>query len=766
MDVIRVGELAAWAEMDADEVVRTLRRFGHRVDDPGSTVTMAEADRFASAVQAERRDEGLGKRRVHEVAKELGRSSAELRRMFVELGVPATSHASTVRQFDVGRLHERLSADAEPTAPEMTDAAPRAPLPRRVPVRMTPRTSAATAPTSTDAAGGGTGTDDAAADRDAPETLTVPDRPGDRALLLRMLRELRPHARGLALVLALHLLAAPLMLLQPIPLKIAVDSVIGDTPVPRLLAALTPEALTDTPLRLLAVVALLHVLLMGAIQLQSMGTYVATTATGERITLGFRARMFRHVQRLSLAFHDRRGTYESLYRIEYDAPSLQHTADTVIPFVSSGVTLVVILVVTARIDLSLALVALAVCPVLFWLSRQHVREIRGGYQELRELETTALGVVQEVLSAVRVVKAFGREDSEARRFTHRYGASMRAKVRLAVRESSYGLWINVTTAAGTALVLGIGVRNVLAGTTTLGELLVVIAYLAALYGPLEEIAQRVGDLQSSLAGAQRAFELLDELPEVTERSDARRLDRADGELTFEGVCFGYDADRPVLRDVDLVVEAGARVGVVGRTGAGKTTLISLLMRFYDPDAGTVRLDGVDVRDIDLADLRNQYGLMLQEPVLFSTSITENIRYARPDATDEDVEAAAKAADAHDFILRLPDGYDTRVGERGMLLSGGERQRVSLARAFLRDAPVLILDEPTSSVDDATEASIMAAMERLMAGRTTLMIAHRRSTLDSCDAIVEVRDGGVRVVGSSGDLDPPKGIPAAPVTAPS
>ena len=301
-----------------------------------------------------------------------------------------------------------------------------------------------------------------------------------------------------------------------------------------------------------------------------------------------------------------------------------------------------------------------------------------------------------------------------------------------------GLIIAIGTAAG----LFIGVLRVRTGALTLGELLVVMAYLAQLYEPLKTFSKKIADLQAALAGAERAFALLDELPEVVERPNARPLWRAAGNIAFGDISFSYDGNRPALRGISFEVPAGTRVGIAGPTGAGKTTLVSLLMRFYDPAAGRILLDGVDLRDYKLADLRNQFTMVLQEPVLFSASIAENIAYARPEATQKEIEEAAKAANAHEFVLNLPEGYETLVGERGMCLSGGERQRVSLARAFLKDAPILILDEPTSSVDVSTETSILEAMDRLMRGRTTFMIAHRPNTLENCDVVVLIKHGRV------------------------
>jgi ATP-binding cassette, subfamily B, bacterial len=341
-----------------------------------------------------------------------------------------------------------------------------------------------------------------------------------------------------------------------------------------------------------------------------------------------------------------------------------------------------------------------------------------------------------------VVQAFGQETREGERFAVRSGESVRNRIRVAFVEGVFALLISLITAAGTAAVLFIGVRHVRSGVLTLGDLLLVMGYVASLYGPLKQLSKSKATLQGSLTSAERAFALLDEEPDVVERPEARPLERASGAVIFNDVSFAYRENHPVLRNVSVEVNPGTRVGISGRTGAGKTTVMSLLTRFYDPTAGQILLDGVDLRDYRIADLRNQFAIVLQEPVLFSTSIAENIAYARPGASEEEIVQAAKAANAHEFIIGLPHGYENRVGERGMSLAGGERQRIALARAFLKDAPILILDEPTSSVDTKTEAAIMAAMERLMRGRTTFMIAHRLGTLANCDVRLEIEEGRV------------------------
>jgi ATP-binding cassette, subfamily B, bacterial len=598
------------------------------------------------------------------------------------------------------------------------------------------------------------------------------DRRGEIALYRRLLLQARPFWPHIAAVFAVSLLATPLALLTPLPLKIAVDSVIGSHPLPPLVDALVPHALARSPMSLAVFSAGLVVVVALFTQLQGLAQWVLHTWTGERLVLRFREQLFSHVQRLSIAYHDTRGTTDSTYRIQYDAAAIQYvTLDGVIPFVSASVTLLGMIYVTARIDWPLAVVAVAVAPALYVLSRASSRRLRARWFEVKESESSAMTVVQEVLGAVRLVKAFGREDYEHGRFLRQAARGMRGQVHVALVGGSFTVLVGMVIALGTAAALAVGLLHVKSGRITVGALLMVMAYLAQLYTPLEGISKRIAVLQSSLASAQRAFALLDERPDVKERPNPRPLGRATGAVEFRNVSFSYDGNRPALRDVSFSVAPGTRVGIAGRTGAGKTTLVNLLTRFYDPQAGEIFLDGLDLRAYRLADLRNQFALVLQEPVLFSTSIAENIGYARPTAAHAEIVEAAQAADAHDFIMRLPERYESRVGERGMRLSGGERQRIALARAFLKDAPILVLDEPTSSVDTRTEAAIMQAMERLMRGRTTFMIAHRLTTLERSDVVLVIqrgrllrtttgvlvlRDGTYAVAGEGDDLEPRRG----------
>ncbi len=556
-----------------------------------------------------------------------------------------------------------------------------------------------------------------------------------RTVLVRVAHEVRPFRRHIVGVAALELLSTPLLLLTPIPLKIAVDSVLGDQGVPGYIDAILPGWLASTDARLLMFAAALQVLIVVIAELREVSVYVLRTSAGERMTTQFRARLFRHVQRLSLAFHDRRGTADSIYRIQWDAPSIQWiTLYGFISICSALITLAAMAVVVVRIDTQLALVSLAVIPPLYLVIRQYNARMRPRYHDMKEADSDALEVVQEVLTAFRVVKAFGREDLEERRFVEKSREQVRRKVRLSFQEGLFGLLVNTATAVGTGAVLLLGVRGVQSERLSLGEFLVVTTYLAQLYGPLKVISKELADMQSSLASVERAMELLDEAPDVVDPPHGRQLSSARGDIEFRDVSFAYES-KPVFEHLTFVVAAGTSLGIAGPTGVGKTTLVSLLPRLFDVTAGAVLIDGVDIRDYRLADLRNQFSIVLQDSVLFSTSIAENIRYGRPDASIADVIRAAEAANIHDVVAAFDDGYDTVVGERGMRLSGGERQRVGLARAFVRDAPILILDEPTSALDTATEHSVVEAMQRLMGGRTTLLIAHRTSTLQHCDQLL-------------------------------
>lgn len=571
----------------------------------------------------------------------------------------------------------------------------------------------------------------------------------------RVLRHAKDYWTHIAGIILLSLLGPALALLYPLPLKIAVDSFLGSRAIPKFLNVLLPSVATRSATGILSVAAGLLVAIAVVGQLQKLGISFLSKYTGERLGLNFRAEIFRHVQRLSISYHESKGTADSTYRILTDASAIQDIViDGAIPLLSACVMFAGLLYVTARLDFGLVLVALAISPFLLLFSRLYRGRLRSQWREVKNAESSLMSTAQEVLGTLRVVKAFAREEQEQERFVRQSSQGVQARLRLALLQRQLSFLTGLTMAVGQAAVLFIGIHHVRSGVLSLGELLMVMTYLRRLYDPLKTSTQKAANLQSSLASAERVFALLDQAPDVVERPDARPVSRAAGRVSFCNVSFGYTKDHPVLREISFEVKTGARVRILGASGAGKTTLMYLLTRFYDPAVGRIVLDGVDLRDYQLADLRNQFSIVLQESVLFSTGIAENIAYARPTASHQEIVRAAKAANAHDFIVNLPQSYATKVGERGMCLSGGERQRIGLARAFLKDAPILILDEPTSSVDLRSEVAIMEAMERLMRNRTTFLIAHRLGALKTCDLVVRLEGGRLVPVTSEASIGSP------------
>jgi ATP-binding cassette subfamily B protein/subfamily B ATP-binding cassette protein MsbA len=423
----------------------------------------------------------------------------------------------------------------------------------------------------------------------------------------------------------------------------------------------------------------------------------------------------------------------------------------VFPIITSLVLFGGMVVVMGRMDWLLTLVALAVCPVIFFGISLLGRRINAIATEARQKESRLYTITQRGIAAIRVIQAFTTEEDEARQFAQSSTESLRANLRMYMMQTFYSGAINVIIAFGTALVLWVGATKVLDGTLSVGQVLVFTTYLASLYAPINSISQTIGMIHGARAGATRALEILETAPDLKDGTRAVDGTMLRGEVTFEHVRFEYAADRPVLRDVDFVAQAGQVVAIVGPTGAGKTTLVSLVSRFYDPVDGRVLLDGVDLREFRLRELRSRIAMVLQPPLVFPTTLRENIAYGRPRATEAEILRAAHLAQLDGLLARLPEGLSTPVGEQGATLSGGEQQRVTIARAIMRDAPLLILDEPTSALDTETEGLIIAALQELMRGRTTFVIAHRLSTIRHADQIVVLREGTFAERGTFDDL---------------
>ena len=563
----------------------------------------------------------------------------------------------------------------------------------------------------------------------------------------RVLPYLRPHRKLAAGSLGIVFASTAMALLSPWPLAILIDTVLGNDPLPSLLGVLDGlgryELLAFAVITGLVVTGLEHGLAV-------VDDYI-NTKLDQSMVLELRSDMFRHAHRLSLAWHDQKKTGMLMYQINDQASAVGSITVSLPPLLQSVLTLVGMFVVVYLIEPSLALVALSVVPFIYYSAGYYARRIQPRIMHVRNLEGTSLAIVHEAMSMMRVIIAFGRESYEYRRFRKQSKEAVDARVDLTVRQTLFSLVVTMTTAIGSALVLAYGAYHVLKDRMTAGELLVVMGYIAALYKPLEQISHTVSSLQQQFISLRNALDLLDTEPDIVERADAIAFDRAAGAVAYENVSFGYSGRPGTLKDVSFEAPAGARVAVVGPTGAGKSTLLHLLPRFYDPKHGRVLIDGHDVRDLRLDALRAQISIVQQEPLLFAGSIRANIAYGRLDASEQEILDAARAANAHDFISALPKGYDTDLGERGAKLSGGERQRISVARAFLKDAPILILDEPTSAIDSRTEAVILEALARLMEGRTTFMVAHRLSTIRDSDLILVVNHGAIVEQGTHDEL---------------
>ncbi|MBI3792336.1 MAG: ABC transporter ATP-binding protein [Gemmatimonadetes bacterium] len=554
---------------------------------------------------------------------------------------------------------------------------------------------------------------------------------------VRLVQLLRPHAPLLGVALAAMLVEGGASLLEPWPLKVVVDSVLGTRPAPAWVHALgvrTPSALLALSAGLVVAIAL-----VGAASGYAEKSLV--TVVGKRVGFDLRQRLYHHVQGLSLAWHERQRAGDLMMRLTADVDAAESfVTGAVLGIALDVLTVGGMLAVMFALAWRLSLVALLVTPLLFAVALATTRRVKAAAGALKAREAELASVAEEAIAAVRVVQAFGREAFEEERLA-REGRDVVA-LGLAARRVKALLpaLVNVLVAVGTAGVLVVGAQQVLAERLSTGELLVFVLYLAQTYKPVKDLAKMTDSWSRAVASLDRIGEVLGEATRVHDAPDARAAPRFRGRIAFERVTFGYDDGPPVLRDLDLVIETGQRVALVGLTGSGKSTCIRLISRLYDPLVGRVTIDGEDVRRFTLASLRGQVSVVLQDAVLFHATVAENIAYGRPDATAAEIEAAARLAHAHAFIERLPRGYATVLGDRGETLSGGQRQAIAIARALIRDAPILLLDEPSAALDAESEARIFAGIERLTAGRTSVTIAHRLATVRRADLIV-VLDGG-------------------------
>jgi ATP-binding cassette subfamily B protein/subfamily B ATP-binding cassette protein MsbA len=548
----------------------------------------------------------------------------------------------------------------------------------------------------------------------------------------RVLRYYRPFLWQTIFGLCLALLGIGLNLLKPWPFKIIVDDFLR--------AGSQIRADWRSWILLLCLALVIIQFLWGIINWITNYLFVKI---GLQALLKLRTDLYSYLQSLSLKYHDARRSSDSSFRVAYDSQSIQTIYNKGFTNIFGSIlTLIGTFIIMLRLDWQLTLVSLGIVPLVVGAIYLFAHRIRRESTSIQEHESAVLAQAQEGLSSIRMVHAFGREEFEVRQFQQQARQSLQANLRLTLTNVNSALVISTLMVVGTAVMYYIGTLHVLAGTLTLGSLLVFSAYLLMLYQPLESLTYTAWAMEGATAGAKRCFEVLDRQDDVVDSPEAIAISSAQGAIGFQAVSFGYAADRYVLRDIDLHIEPNQIVGLAGGTGAGKSTLLSLVPRFYDPTTGSIALDGRDIRQITKRTLRSQIAIVLQDTLLFSTTVRENIAYGRPGATEEEIIEAARRAQADEFIREMPQGYDSLVGERGGHLSVGQRQRIGIARAFLKNAPILLLDEPTSALDPATESAIMETIKELMRGRTTLIATHRLATIHNLDQIIVLDHGRI------------------------
>ena len=563
---------------------------------------------------------------------------------------------------------------------------------------------------------------------------------------------LRPHRKAMWLGLLAIAGESIADLLTPWPLKVVLDNVLGHKDTHGWLARLLKHGAGSDPMHILvwACGAVLLIALLNSAC--TYGEKYVTTSVGQWVTHDLRGRLYAQVQRLSLTYHDQNQTGDLISRVTSDIDSVQS-------FIVSGLLTMLVDIVTVigmigvmfYLNWQLTLVAMAVVPVLFAIVYTYTRRVKKASRDVRKHESKLLSVVQEVLGSIRVVKAFAREEYEVHRLEGESLETVEAALKARKLKARLVPLVTIVTGIGTCLVLYFGGKAALEAGLTGGSIYLFITYIRSMYKPMQDISKAMDSYTKADVGYERIQEVLDNSNEMCDAPDAKELPPIQGRLALDHVDFWYNESQPVLKDVTFEVEPGSMIAFVGPTGSGKTTIVNLIARFYDPVHGTIKIDGYDIKQVKQDSLRKQIGFVLQDTVLFSGTIWDNIAYGRPEATHAEIVEAAKAANALEFINKLPDKFNAVVGERGLTLSGGQRQRIAIARAIVRNSPILILDEPTSGLDASSEQLVFEALDHLMAGKTSLVIAHRLSTIRSATRIYVVKAGEIVESGTHDEL---------------
>lgn len=563
---------------------------------------------------------------------------------------------------------------------------------------------------------------------------------------------LRPHWKSLVIAFIAVIGESATDLLEPWPLKLVLDYVLGSKQVPDWIAFLVSSLSGEGKPAILnfAVIAILAIAVAGAIS--SYTENYLTTSVGQRVMHDLRRMVYHHIQRLSLAYHDQKRTGDLISRVTSDIDAIQSLISSVLLGILVNIlTLLGMIGVMLYLNWRFTLISLSIAPLLFLVVYSFTRRIKQASRDVRKKEGALVSVLQEVLSSIRVVQAFTREDYEQRRFEQQSMESVEMALRARGLKAKLPPMVEIIVAVGTCLVVWYGARLVISGQLSVGALVVFFLYLGKMYKPMRELSKMTDTISKAMVGFERIQEVFETDMIVRNRRGARNAPRFKGQIEFENVSFGYEKDFPILKDISLKIEAGQIAAIVGPTGAGKTTIISLIPRFYDPLSGDVKIDGLDVRSFKVKSLRQQISFVLQESLLFRAPIWQNIAYGKPEASREEIIHAAELANAAEFIEKMPEGYDTMVGERGGTLSGGQRQRIAIARAIIRDAPILILDEPSSGLDAASEELVFDALDRLMEGKTSIVIAHRLATIRRADIIFVIDEGKLVESGTHDEL---------------
>lgn len=568
---------------------------------------------------------------------------------------------------------------------------------------------------------------------------------------LKLFDLLRPHWKPLAVAFAAIAAEGAADILEPWPLKLVFDYVLGSKHAPDSLAFVTP-IFGQGKFGVLNFAAVAVILIAAISAVSTYTEKYLTTSVGQRVMHDLRHRLYHHIQRLSLSYYEKQKTGDLIVRVTSDIDAVQDMVSTALLGMAVNVlTLLGMLGVMFYLDWRFTLIALSVAPVLFFFVYTFTRRIKRATREVKKKEGEIASVVQESLSSVRVVKAFARETYEEERLDRESLESVDLALRARSIKAKLSPTVEIIVAAGTCLVLWYGARLVLQGAISAGALLVFVLYLGKMYKPMRDLSKLADTWSKAAVGFERIREVLATESEVREMRGARPAPAFLGAIVFDRVCFGYSPEQKVLKDLSLEIKPGQFVALVGPTGGGKSTLIGLIPRFYDPLSGSVKVDGRDVREFTLDSLRRQISFVLQETLLFHTTVLQNIAYGKPGATRDEIIRAARLANAHEFIEKMPQGYDTVIGERGATLSGGQRQRIAIARAIVRETPILLLDEPSTGLDAASEQLVFEALERLMKDKTAVVIAHRLSTVRRADVICVIDEGRVVERGTHHEL---------------